>query len=92
MISLKDIFRSKNKKPINQSLKATVHLLVSTTLVEARRNFRLGDYQQALCCCQQVLDLDPTSADAYRVRGVIRYKLQDLTGAAADFQYSLKLG
>ncbi|GAB4023416.1 hypothetical protein GCM10028808_73810 [Spirosoma migulaei] len=59
-------------------------------LVEARQSFKTGDYPKALLHCQEALKLDATNAEAYRVRGVTKYQLQDPTGAAEDFQCSLQ--
>ncbi|WP_157816136.1 tetratricopeptide repeat protein [Spirosoma pollinicola] len=78
------------KKNISQSAETVSNPLVSMHLLEARQSFKNGDYQQALGHCQEALNLDSMNAEAYRIRGVSKYQLKDSTGAAEDFQYSLK--
>ncbi|AUD06778.1 tetratricopeptide repeat protein [Spirosoma pollinicola] len=78
------------KRNISQSTETVSNPLMSRRLSEARQSFKNGDYQQALLHCEEVLNLEPMNAEAYRIRGVARYQLKDAFGAAEDLQYSLK--
>lgn len=90
MFSIGTIFGTKNKTSLHETSVASLNPLISTHLLEARRSFKRGDYQNALLHCQEVIKLDPLNADAHRVRGVTKYKLDDRIGAATDFQHALK--
>lgn len=50
-----------------------------------------GDYPLALALCDHVVGLAPSFAQGYALRGVVRARLGDVEGAAADFQDTLRL-
>ena len=58
---------------------------------EAQKLFQTSDYHQALLHCEQALNQDATKLTAYRLRGIIRYELQDYSGATQDLHRSLGL-
>jgi Flp pilus assembly protein TadD len=93
MLKLYSILFKRKKE--NQAIQATIassHSLVDFHLSEAHCLFLLADYRTAIGHCQQVLALDPTNAKAYQLRGVIRYELQDFSGASDDLRISLNKG
>src|SRR3712207_4984314 len=51
---------------------------------------RLGELQSGLRDYSEGIRLEPTSADAYFNRGVVRYKLEDQEGALNDLQQAVK--
>jgi hypothetical protein len=76
---------------LSQSVKATPSPLVSFHLSEARKRFQAGVYEGALVPGKEALSLDQTLAEGYRLRGVIKYTMQDTTGAVEDLRHSLTL-
>src|SRR5437868_15042467 len=49
------------------------------------------DYQGAIDSYNKAIQLDPKHANAFSRRGNAKQKLQDLTGAAADFTQSISI-
>lgn len=85
------LFRPPEIKPTTQSEKTPSNSLIDSHVEEAKRLFQTSDYQQALLHCEQALSQDATNAAVYRLRGLIRYELQDYSGATQDLHRSLEL-
>ena len=51
----------------------------------------IGNYQKALECCNQAIELDPDYADAYFNKGVVLDQLGDYRAAIACFERVIAL-
>ena len=74
--------KTQNKKIFNP--------LVHSHIASARKSYQAGDYLTTLTYCQEVLRLDASNAEAYQLRGVSKYQLEDLIGAVEDLQRCLQ--
>jgi len=78
-------------KPSVEATEAPIAPLIKFHLTQAHFLFKLDDFQAAIHHCNEVLALDPTRAEAYQLRGLSRYELQDFIGAGEDLRFSLNL-
>ncbi|NLU81130.1 tetratricopeptide repeat protein [Micromonospora sp. HNM0581] len=60
--------------------------------LQARILTERGDVTAAFQAVRRVLDADPTLAEAWAIRGGLRYQAGDLAGAIADFDRAIELG
>jgi Flp pilus assembly protein TadD len=61
-------------------------------LAAASNCYQQGDCKGAEMYCDLVLEIEPTNAVAYRIRGVVKHSLLDSAGAESDLRHALALG
>ena len=57
----------------------------------ARAQLELAEYYRAMAACNRALRLDPSYAEAYRIRGLAQYHRDDLDQAIVDLKSALEL-
>jgi tetratricopeptide (TPR) repeat protein len=62
-----------------------------TAWYDATVLYGIYDYKEAIQKCNQAIELNPKNADAYNLRGVIKYKLSDYRGAIQDYSKAIEL-
>lgn len=63
--------------------------LSNQQLVEAGRLYYQGDFNAAITHCTRALELAPSNATAYSLRGAIYYRLNDFNSAIADYNKAI---
>lgn len=56
-----------------------------------RELYKAGSYNATVLACDQALTLESANAEVYLTRGLARYRLGDLTGAAQDMKQAAGL-
>lgn len=60
--------------------------VTTAPLVLIQELYRAGSYEATVVACDQALTLEFTNAEVYLTRGLAKYRLGDLAGAARDMK------
>jgi len=60
--------------------------VTTAPLALIRELYKAGSYDATVVACDQALSLKSINAEVYLTRGLARYRLGDLTGAAQDMK------
>lgn len=60
--------------------------VTTAPLTLIRELYKSGSYDATVVACDQALSLESTNAEVYLTRGLARYRLGDLAGAAQDMK------
>lgn len=60
--------------------------VTTSALPLIRELYKAGSYNATVLVCDQALTLESTNAEVYLTRGLAKYKLGDLSGAARDMK------
>lgn len=85
------LFSKKNDHSAKNGSLRIPNPLLTFHVSEARNLLIQGDCKEALFHCREAMILDNTNADIYRLRGAIRFSVNDSVGAVDDFQQAIEL-
>ena len=65
--------------------------VITSSLTLIRELYKAGSYSAVMQACDQALTLESTNAEIYLTRGLAKYRLGDVTGAAQDMKQAASL-
>ena len=84
--------KPQDKEKITQEFAAEDKIFLSNQqLAEAGKFYYNGDLSGAANLCTRALELNPSNAAAYSIRGAIYYRLNDYNSAIADYNRAIEL-